>query len=81
MELSARALRCAGFPLLVLGLIAATAVDADGDVATTNLPSIVFVSTRGVQAVDHAEIETPDSRRSDERNEIRCAGPQNPQAR
>ena len=54
----ARALRCAGLPLLVLGLVAATAIDCDGDVATTNLPSIVLVSTRRLQAVDGAEIDT-----------------------
>ena len=61
MRLSARALRCAGLPLLVLGLVAATAIDADGDVTTTNLPSIVLVSTRDLHAVDEAATDTPDS--------------------
>ena len=61
MKLSARALRCAGLPLLVLGLTAATAIDGDGDMATTNLPSIVLGSTKGLQAVDDAEIEITDS--------------------
>ena len=61
VKLSARALRCAGLPLLVLGLMAATVIDADGDVATTNLPSIVLVGARDLQAVDDAEIDIPDS--------------------
>ena len=61
MKLSARALRCAGLPLLVLGLTAATAIDGDGDMATTNLPSIVLVCTRGHQAVEDAETNTLDS--------------------
>ena len=61
MKVSARALRCAGLPLLVLGLMAATAVDADGDVATTNLPSVVLVTTRNLQPVDDAKVDTSDS--------------------
>ena len=60
VEFSARALRCIGLPLLVLGLMAATVIDADGDVTTTNLPSIVLVSSRDLHAVDDAEIDTLD---------------------
>ena len=61
VKLSARALRCAGLPLLVLGLTAATAIDADGDLTTTNLPSIALVSTRRLQAVDRGEFDTRNS--------------------
>jgi hypothetical protein len=61
VKLSTRVLRCVGLPLLILGLVAATAIDADGDIATTNLPSVVLLDTRGVHAVDELDIDTPNS--------------------
>ena len=82
MKLSSLASRCAGLPLLVLaGLMATTAIDADGDVTTTNLPTIVLVSTRDLQTVADAEIDNPDSDVPTGAKEIRCAGPSTPQAR
>ena len=41
--------------------MAATTIDADGDVGTTNLPSVVLVGTKGLQSVDDSEIDTADS--------------------
>ena len=41
--------------------MAVTVIDADGDVTTTNLPSIDLVSTRDFKAVHDAEIDTPNS--------------------
>lgn len=59
VKVSTRVLRCVGLPLLIIGLMAATAIDADGDVATTNLPCVVLPGTRGIQAVDDSEIDAP----------------------
>ena len=56
VKLSTRVLRCVGLLLLSIGLVAATAIDADGDVATTNLPCVVLPGTRGLPAVDDSEI-------------------------
>lgn len=61
VKLSTRVLRCVGLPLLILGLVAATAIDADGDVTTTNLPCVVLPGTRGLQAVDDSETDAPAS--------------------
>jgi hypothetical protein len=58
VKLSSRALRYFGIPLLILGLVAATAIDADGDITTVNLPSVVLVASEGIPAVDESQTES-----------------------
>ena len=60
VTLVGRALRCIGLPLLILGLMAVTAIDADGDLATSNLPSVVLPGARDLQAVGDSQADTSD---------------------